>query len=66
MASQEAIHVLAIMRAGKVTANEAMAFMGQALTIMEQEKAGAALDFVKELIALRGSRSFPDLSGVML
>lgn len=62
MASREAGLVVSLMKSSKVTANEAMAFMGQALTIMEQGKHGTAVEFVKELIERRESRTMPDLS----
>lgn len=65
MASEEALHVVSIMRSARVTSNEAMAFMGQALTIAEQSQRGSAFDFIKELIEKRHAREFPDLSGVM-
>lgn len=62
MASQQAELVVSMMRSANVTSNEALAFMGQALTVMETDTRGSALDFIKELIDRRSSRSFPDLS----
>lgn len=62
MASREAALVVSVMKSARVTANEAMAFMGQALTIMEETRPGTAVEFVKELIERRESRSMPDLS----
>lgn len=62
MASREAALVVSIMKSSKVTSNEALAFMGQALTIIEQKKSGSAVNFIKELIERRESRSLPDLS----
>jgi len=62
MASREAGLVVSMMKSSKVTANEAMAFMGQSLTIMEQKKPGTAVDFIKELLERRESRTLPDLS----
>lgn len=62
MASREAELVVSMMRASKVTAGEAMAFMGQALTVMERTKPGTAVNFIKELIERRSDRDFPDLS----
>ncbi|AWY05071.1 hypothetical protein SEA_PLATTE_92 [Microbacterium phage Platte] len=62
MASREAGLVVSMMKSAHVTANEAMAFMGQALTIMERTKPGQAVDFIKELIERRESRTMPDLS----
>lgn len=63
MASREALLVVSMMKSSKVTATEAMAFMGQSLTVMEQSKPGTAVNFVKELIERREAREIPDLSG---
>lgn len=63
MASREAALVVSMMKSAHVTANESMAFMGQALTLIEQKKSGSAVNFIKELIERRESRSIPDLSG---
>lgn len=62
MASQEATLVVSVMKSAKITANEALAFMGQALTVMERDKSGTAVEFIKELIERRESRSMPDMS----
>ncbi|QDH48099.1 hypothetical protein SEA_DEJAVU_92 [Microbacterium Phage DejaVu] len=62
MASRESALVVSIMRSAKVTANEGLAFMGQALTIMERDRPGTAVAFTKELIERRESREMPDLS----
>lgn len=62
MASREAGLVVSVMKSAKVTSNEALAFMGQSLTIMEQTKSGTAVAFVKELLERRESRTMPDLS----
>ena len=62
MASRESQLVVSMMKSANVTANEALAFMGQSLTIMERDKAGTAVAFVKELIERRESRTLPDLS----
>lgn len=63
MASQETMLVVSMMKSSHVTANEALAFMGQALTLMEQKKRGTAISFIKELIERRESRTMPDQSG---
>lgn len=65
MASQNAEFVVSLMRSGKVTENEAMTFMGTALTRMENSKPGSSVAFMKDLIALRATRTFPDMSGYM-
>lgn len=62
MASREALLVVSMMKSSKVTATEAMAFMGQSLAIMESTKSGTAVNFIKELIERRESREIPDLS----
>ena len=62
MASREAGLVVSIMKSANVTSNEALAFMGQSLTIMERTKPGTAVNSVKELLERRESRELPDLS----
>lgn len=62
MASRETELVVSMMKSSKVTANEAMAFMGQSLATMERTKPGTAVAFMKELLERRESRVFPDLS----
>lgn len=63
MAQQEINEfVVSMMRSAKVTDNEARAFMGTALARIEAQKPGQALVFMKELIAKRATRDFPDVS----
>lgn len=52
--------IVSMMRSAKVTSTEALAFMGTALARIEAERPGQALVFMKELIAKRGTRDFPD------
>jgi len=49
-------HVYDLMKAAKVTENEAKAFMGEALCRSERDKFGAASAFLKELIERRRQR----------
>lgn len=54
--------VVMLMRAAKVTPNEALAFMATALVNVENGKVGSANAFMTELVELRGTRKVPDAS----
>lgn len=54
--------VVALMKAAKVTPNEALAFMGTALATTERHKSGSAHSFLNELITRRTERKVPDAS----
>lgn len=65
MASRNAEYVVQLMRNARVTDNEAKAFMGQALVVVERDNPGGGVRFLKELIASRAGRPYPDMSAMM-